>query len=130
VTKVRLTRVDQAPSGTCRTASTNTWAQYDIWCFAALLPLCVINEFDRLNDAVAGLLAGQMAWFAIPFSALVSWMYVSLDQVGESTENPFEGSANDVPISHISRLVEIELGEILGETRLPPLLRARNEIIL
>ena len=95
-----------------------------------MLPLCVINEFDRLNDGVSGLLAGQMAWLAIPFSALVSWMYVSLDQVGESTENPFEGAANDVPISQISRLVEIELGEILGETNLPPLLRARNEIIL
>jgi putative membrane protein len=57
-------------------------------------------------------------------------MYVSLDQVGESTENPFEGAANDVPISQISRLVEIELREMLGETDLPPLLRARNEIIL
>jgi putative membrane protein len=101
-----------------------------IWCFAALLPLCVINEFDRLNASVSGVLAGHMAWFTIPFSALVSWMYASLDQVGESTENPFEGSANDVPISSISRLVEIELGEMVGETRLPPMRQARNEIIL
>ena len=101
-----------------------------IWCFAALLPFCVVREFDGLNDAVSGLLAGRMAWLAIPFSTLVSWMYVSLDQVGESTENPFEGAANDVPISQISRLVEIELGETLGETDLPPLLHGRNEIIL
>jgi ion channel-forming bestrophin family protein len=101
-----------------------------IWCFAALLPFCVINEFDRLNDGVSGVLAGRMAWLAIPFSALVSWMYVSLDQVGESTENPFEGAPNDVPISQISRLIEIELGEMLGETDLPAPLLARNEIIL
>ena len=101
-----------------------------VWCFAALLPFCVIREFDRLNDGVSGLLAGHMAWLAIPFSALVSWMYVSLDQVGESTENPFEGGANDVPISQISRLVEIELREMLGESDLPPLLRPKNEIIL
>jgi predicted membrane chloride channel (bestrophin family) len=101
-----------------------------IWCFAALLPFCVVNEFDRLNVGVSGLLAGHMAWLAVPFSTLVSWMYVSLDQVGESTENPFEGAANDVPISHISRLVEIELGEILGETNLPPLLPVSNEIVL
>src|SRR5262245_19647665 len=101
-----------------------------VWCFATLLPFCVIREFDRLNEGVSGLLAGHMAWFAIPFSALVAWMYVSLDQVGESTENPFEGGANDVPISHISRLVEIELRELLGETNLPPLLRPENDIIL
>src|SRR5262245_42925129 len=99
-----------------------------IWCFAALLPFCIIKEFDRLNDGVSGLLAGHMAWLAIPFSALVSWMYVSLDQVGQSTENPFEGTANDVPISQISRLVEIELGELLGDTDLPPLLPDKNEI--
>src|SRR5262245_18626245 len=101
-----------------------------VWCFAALLPFCVIGEFDRLNEGVSGLLAGQMAWLTIPFSALVSWMYVSLDQVGESTENPFEGGANDVPISQISRLVEIELRELLGETDRPPLLRPQNDVIL
>ena len=101
-----------------------------VWCFATLLPFCIIREFDRLNDGVSGLLAGQMAWLTIPFSALVSWMYVSLDQVGESTENPFEGGANDVPISQISRLVEIDLRQMLGETDLPPLLRPKNDIIL
>jgi putative membrane protein len=101
-----------------------------VWCFAALLPFCVIREFDRLNDGVSGLLAGQMAWLAIPFSALVSWMYVSLDQVGASTENPFEGGANDVPISQISRLLEIELREVLGEADLPPPLRPQNDIVL
>jgi putative membrane protein len=101
-----------------------------VWCFAALLPFCVVREFDRLNDGILNLLAGHMAWLAIPFSALVSWMYVSLDQVGESTENPFEGGANDVPISQMSRLVEVELREMLGESDLPPLLHPKNDIIL
>ena len=101
-----------------------------VWCFAALLPFCLVREFDRLNESVTGLLAGQMAWLAVPFSALVSWMYVSLDLVGESTESPFEGGANDVPISQISRLVEVELREMLGEAGLPPLLRPQNDIIL
>jgi len=101
-----------------------------VWCFAALLPFCLVRDFDRLNDGVLNLLAGQMAWLVIPFSALVSWMYVSLDQVGESTENPFEGGANDVPISQMSRLVEVELREMLGESDLPPLLHPKNDIIL
>lgn len=46
-------------------------------------------------------------------------MYFSLDQVGEATSNPFEGGANDVPISQISRDLEIELRTQLGETGLP-----------
>ena len=57
-------------------------------------------------------------------------MYVSLDQVGESSENPFEGGANDVPIAQICRWVEIELRETLQETDLPRLLSPRNQVIL
>ena len=101
-----------------------------VWSFAALLPFCLVREFDRLNDSVGGVLAGHMAWLAIPFCVLVAWMYISLDQVGESTENPFEGGANDVPISQICRLIEIELREMLGETDLPPMLRPERDIIL
>lgn len=44
-----------------------------------------------------------MVWLIIPFSVIISWMYASFGQVGESTENPFEGNANDVPISQISK---------------------------
>jgi putative membrane protein len=71
-----------------------------------------------------------MGWFAIPFSLLISWMYISLDQVGESTENPFEGGANDVPMAQICRLLEIELKQMLGETEVPSLLKPKNNIIL
>jgi putative membrane protein len=101
-----------------------------VWCFAGLLPLCLIREFDRLNDNVSGLIQGHMAWLAVPFSVLISWIYVSLDQVGESTENPFEGSANDVPIAQISRAVEIDLRGMLGETELPAAVEVRNEIVM
>lgn len=86
-----------------------------VWSFALLLPLGVVKEFDKLNDVVSGVLSGNMAWLAVPFSVLIAWMYVSLDQVGESTENPFEGGANDVPITHICHGIECDLRQMLGE---------------
>jgi ion channel-forming bestrophin family protein len=98
--------------------------------FSLLLPFALLGEFDSLNDKVSGLLNGYMVWLVIPFSALISWIYTSLDQVGESTENPFEGNANDIPISQMSRLVEIDIREILGEIDLPPALHVQNNIIL
>jgi ion channel-forming bestrophin family protein len=67
--------------------------------FCLLLPFGLLREFDKLNDSVEGVMKGNMVWLVIPFSVLISWMYTSLEQVGESTENPFEGNANDVPIS-------------------------------
>ena len=101
-----------------------------VWSFVALLPFGIVGEFDKLNAHVGGFLAGNMGWFAIPFSLLISWMYISLDQVGESTENPFEGSANDVPMAQICRLLEIELKQMLGESDIPSLLKPTNNIIL
>jgi ion channel-forming bestrophin family protein len=98
--------------------------------FCIMLPFGMLNEFDKLNAGIDGLMKGNMVWLVIPFSVLISWVYTSLEQVGESTENPFEGSANDVPISQMSRTIEIDLREMLGETDLPPALQSKNNIIL
>jgi len=98
--------------------------------FCILLPFGMLNEFDKLNESIDGFMKGNMVWLVIPFSVLISWVYTSLEQVGESTENPFEGSANDVPISQMSRTIEIDMREMLGETDLPPALLPKNNIIL
>lgn len=98
--------------------------------FIFLLPFGMLKEFDKLNEGIEGIMKGNMIWLVIPFSVLISWVYTSLEQVGESTENPFEGSANDVPISQISRTIEIDLREMLGETDLPLALQPKNHIIL
>ena len=50
--------------------------------------------------------------------------------MGASTENPFEGDANDVPSAQINRMIEIELREMLGDADLPALLRPMNNIVL
>jgi ion channel-forming bestrophin family protein len=98
--------------------------------FCVLLPFGLLREFDRLNENVAGVMQGYMIWLVIPFSMLISWVYTSLERVGESTENPFEGSANDVPITQICRTAEVDLRELLGETDLPPPLQPKNNIVL
>jgi putative membrane protein len=98
--------------------------------FCILLPFGLLGEFDKLNNSMTGFWQGKMVWLVIPFSVLISWVYTSLEQVGESTENPFEGNANDVPISQLSRNAEIDIREMLGETDLPPALQPQNNIIL
>ncbi|GAB4033584.1 bestrophin family protein [Spirosoma gilvum] len=90
--------------------------------FAGLVPFGLLKEFDKLGD--------HMVWLTIPFGVLVSWVFMSLEQVGESTENPFEGSANDTPITNISRTIEIDLREMLDETDIPPALTPVYNILL
>lgn len=93
-----------------------------------LLPFSMIGEFERLNDVVDGWAKGNMVWLSVPLSLLILWMYTSLDQVGESTENPFEGGANDVPISRICEEIEAELREMLGEANVPAPARLEGDI--
>ena len=56
-------------------------------------------------------------WFAIPFSVMVSWVFHTMERIGRTGENPFEGTANDVPISTIARGIEIDLRENLDENK-------------
>jgi putative membrane protein len=98
--------------------------------FCLLLPFGLLKEFDALNALAPALMKGHMVWWVIPFSVALSWMYASLEQVGASTENPFEGGTNDVPISQISRRIQVELMQMIGEPNPPPLLEPQNDIIL
>ncbi|MDH0684375.1 bestrophin family protein [Achromobacter animicus] len=96
--------------------------------FCVALPFGLTAQFDLIGDAAGGFMQGQMAWLAAPFSVIISWIYTSLEQVGQSTENPFEGNANDVPISQLSTMVERDLRQMRGATVLPPL--CTNDIVL
>jgi putative membrane protein len=98
--------------------------------FCLMLPFGMLREFDKMNEFVSGWLQGHLVWLVVPFSVLISWVFTSVEQVGESTENPFEGGANDVPISQISRTIEIDMREMLGEVDLPPALQPKNNIVL
>jgi putative membrane protein len=81
--------------------------------FAALVPFGIYPYARDLGSAAA---IGQWtAWLNVPFSAVVGWVFVSLEKVGENSSNPFEGSSNDVPISSIARRIEIEMRNMLGE---------------
>jgi putative membrane protein len=83
-------------------ASLNLWF---IKIFVFLIPFGMIQEFAKMGDAYV--------WMTIPFAALSGWIFTTMERIGETSENPFEGSANDVPITTISRNIEIDLWEML-----------------
>lgn len=99
-------------------ASLNNWF---IKIFVALIPFGMIQEFAKLGEGYI--------WMTIPFSALSGWIFTTLERIGETSENPFEGSANDVPITSISRNIEIDLLEMLDiQHNLKPV-QSQNNIL-
>lgn len=95
-----------------------TLSYYFVWIFIFFLPFATVPEFYRigqeLNTSFPGI-ASYFVWLAVPFCLLISWVFHTMERIGRVGENPFEGSANDVPISTIARGIEINLREMLDE---------------
>jgi putative membrane protein len=86
--------------------------------FLVLLPFAIIPEFSRLGESLANnfpMISSYFVWIGVPFCAVVSWVFHTMERIGRVGENPFEGSANDVPISTIARGIEIDLRQLLDE---------------
>jgi putative membrane protein len=69
-------------------------------------------------------------WLSIPVSALIGWVYVMMEVVGDYTENPFQGMANDIPMLSLCRTIEIDLLEMLEEKDLPPAIEVKKGILM
>ena len=120
---------------------------YFIWIFILLLPFGVMNAFEDIgvrylsemmdHEHAAGIfhslldaIGRHFVWLSIPFSALISWVFYTLEMIGEATENPFEGGPNDVPITNMSRGIEIDIRQLIDDDNIPPAYKWENSIVL
>lgn len=99
-------------------ATANHWF---ILCFLALIPLALLGTFFSANLPV---------WLTIPVSVLLSWIFYTWDVVVDFSENPFEGLINDIPMDALSRTIEIDLRDMLGESDLPPAVEAIEDTLM
>lgn len=96
-----------------------TLNHYFMWIFVLLLPLAIVPQFGDIGNEMREthpLIATFFVWLAVPFYVCVAWVFHTMERIGRTGENPFEGSANDVPISTIARGIEIDLRQNLGES--------------
>jgi putative membrane protein len=99
-----------AQGGAERIKNTPMPRQYDylpqicahIFCF--LLPLAMVSS---------------LGWFTPLGSTLVGFIFLALDKIGRDLEDPFDNTMHDIPLTSISRTIEINLRQMLGETTLP-----------
>ncbi len=80
--------------------------------FILLLPFGMLSVFSGMSNP-------NMLWLAVPFSVLSSWVFWMMEMIGEYSENPFEGLYNDVPITSMTRSIEIDIRQMLDEEDLP-----------
>lgn len=73
--------------------------------YLAILPLSMVSELGFVTPVV---------------TAVIGFLFLSLDAIGRNVEAPFENDIHDTPMSALCRTIEINLRQMLGETDLPP----------
>jgi putative membrane protein len=118
-----------------------------VWIFILLLPFGIMEGFEVIGEhiledlakhsehsssthLIQEFIARHFVWFSIPFSALIAWVFHTMEIIGESTENPFEGGPNDVPITDLSRGIEIDIRQLIDDTDIPEPYVWKNDIVM
>jgi len=97
-----------------------TLNHYFMWLLLLLLPMAMVPQFIEIGQEIAEtqpILGDIFVWFCVPIYVAVAWIFHTMERIGRMGENPFEGTSNDVPISTISRGIEIDLRQNLGEDK-------------
>jgi len=99
------------------------------WIFVLLIPFGMLNAFDEEFIELPATWKIWMETAAILLSVLISWIFITIDRVARSSEDPFEGRFNDVPMTSICRTIEIDLRDMLDEQPLPEKVAPKNNIL-
>lgn len=100
-------------------ASTALWQTL---IFSVMIPFGMLSIF--------GTASYPNPWLTDPFSALIIWVFFLMEMIGDYSENPFEGTYNDVLITSIARNIEIDLREMLKEVNIPAPIEDENGFLM
>lgn len=75
-------------------------------------------------------LVDTLHWYTPIAVLMVSYALFGLDAIGDEIENPFGTDVNDLPLLAISRTIEINLRQQLGDKDLPPPITPKHDILL
>jgi putative membrane protein len=90
--------------------------------FSAVIPFGMLDVFSSISK--------YHVWLTIPVASSLIWIFYLMEIIGDYSENPFEGTYNDVPITAIARNIEIDMLEIIGATNIPEPIVASNGVLM
>ncbi len=82
--------------------------------YAFALPFGIVDTVDLWTPVVV---------------LLIGYAFFGLDAIGDEIEDPFGNDPNDLPLSTLSRMIEVNLRQRLGESELPPLLQPQDGLL-
>lgn len=128
ITQLQLHRIDETLTelsdvqGGCeRIKNTPLPRQYDTYpemivkAYCLLLPLVLVDRLKYLTPFITLLIAAA---------------FLALNRIGKNLEDPFENTVYDTPMTALSRTIEINLRQMLGEATVPPALTPVDGVLM
>ncbi|MGY2227869.1 bestrophin [Pseudomonas tolaasii] len=111
--ETRLVSLSQVQASCERIKHTPLPFPYTLLLHRTIYLFCILLPFA---------MAEPLGWLTPVFTAIVSYTFFGLDEIGDDLEDPFGFDENDLPCNALLRTVEREVLAALGETDLPPAL--------
>jgi putative membrane protein len=86
-----------------------------VWVFVLLLPFALVQD---------------LGWKTIVMAPLTAFLFGALQRFGEEVQHPFEAKDDGLALDSMSRKLEIELRQRLGETDFPEEIKSHDQVKL
>ena len=111
--ETRLVSLSQVQASCERIKSTPLPFPYTLLLHRTIYLFCILLPFA---------MAEPLGWLTPVFTAIVSYTFFGLDEIGDDLEDPFGFDENDLPCNAILRTLDREVLAALGNEQLPPAL--------
>ena len=72
----------------------------------------------------------QLQYWTPLVVGIIAYAFLGLDAVGDEIEDPFGEDLNDLPLATLSRMIEVNLRQLLGQSDPPELLQPKDGVLL
>lgn len=118
--EARLVSLSQVQASCERIKTTPLPFPYTLLLHRTIYLFCILLPFA---------MAEPLGWLTPVFTAIVSYTFFGLDEIGDDLEDPFGFDENDLPCNALLRTLEREVLAALGETDLPPALEPVDYVL-
>lgn len=86
-----------------------------VFIFTLVLPMGLVESIGRI---------------AIPITFTISFLFFYVEWIAYIMQNPFENGPNDIPMTSMSRNIEINLLQLIGEDKIPEKILPKNGVVM
>lgn len=115
-----IVALTNAQGGVERIKNTPMPREYDFYPTLFSRVFCVILPLGLVDS---------LLYFTPLVSTVVGFMFLAMDRIGDDLQNPFDNMVHDVPLSALTRTIEIDLEEMIGRRDTPKPLQPVDHVL-